>query len=52
MQSRDQNFPRALPGKETLTNPWFMEREGSIPHLQELLNNPYPEPNQPISSFL
>ena len=26
-----------------------MEPGGSIPHLQELSNNPYPKPNQPDS---
>ena len=27
--------------------PWLMEPGGSMPHLQGLSNNPYPEPNQP-----
>ena len=27
-----------------------MEPGGSMPHSQGLSNNPYPEPNQPISS--
>ena len=29
--------------------PWLMESGGSMPHLQGLSNNPYPEPNQPDS---
>ena len=28
-----------------------MEPEGSTPHSQGLSNNPYPEPNQPNSSY-
>ena len=28
-----------------------MEPGGSIPHSQGLSNNPYPEPNQPNSSY-
>ena len=34
----------------TLT-PWLMELEGSMPHSQGLSSNPYPEPNQPNSSY-
>jgi hypothetical protein len=29
--------------------PWLMEPGGSMPHSQDLSNNPYPEPNQPNS---
>ena len=29
--------------------PWLMEPGGSMPHLQGLSNNSYPEPNQPNS---
>ena len=28
-----------------------MEHGGSMPHSEGLSNNPYPEPNQPISYF-
>ena len=31
------------------TNSWVMETGGSIPHSQGLLNNPYPDPNEPNS---
>ena len=29
---------------------WLMELGGSMPHSQELFNNPYPGSNQPNSS--
>jgi len=29
--------------------PWLMETGGSMPHLQGLSNNSYPEPNLPNS---
>ena len=35
---------------KTLT-PRLMESGGSMPHSQGLTNNPYPEPNQPKSSY-
>ena len=34
-----------------LLTPWFVEPGGSIPYSQGLSNNPYPEPNQPNSSY-
>ena len=30
-----------------MVTPWLMEPGGSMPHSQELSNNPFPEPNQP-----
>ena len=34
-----------------ITNSMAYEPGGSMPHSQELSNNPYPEPNQPNSSY-
>ena len=35
-----------------LLSPWLMEPGGLMPHSQGLSNIPYPDPNQPNSSYI
>ena len=36
---------------DEMITPLLMKPGGSVPHLKGLSNNPYPEPNQPNSSY-